>query len=75
MGYLERSCEFLERYITEMARTLSEEYVGEGRGSSAALLEDSGHLVALKNQRILIHFSLNKFNKKNFSVQRLTLGG
>lgn len=37
MGYLEKSCEFLEKYITEITHR------GEGGGSS-------GHLVTLKGQ-------------------------
>lgn len=51
MGYLERSCEFLERHIGETAHSLSDEYGGMVAGSSSiAVLEDMGHLVALKNQ-------------------------
>lgn len=37
MGYLEKSCEFLEKYITEITNR------GEGGGSS-------GHLVTLRDQ-------------------------
>ncbi|KAL3089211.1 hypothetical protein niasHT_021155 [Heterodera trifolii] len=50
MGYLERSCEFLERFIAEMARNLSGEFVGSLGSSGGSLLEGGGHLVALKNQ-------------------------
>ena len=62
MGYLERSCEFLERTIADAVRQLSEEDGGGSIGSSnlsSMMIDDSsaggggggGHLVALKNQR------------------------
>jgi hypothetical protein len=65
MGYLERSCEFLERIIAEAARNLSEESIESG-SSLSSLMGDtgSGHLVALKNQR-----KLSKILKKNNKEQ------
>ena len=52
MGYLERSCEYLERIIAEAARNLSEE--GVESGSNLSLMDESGgHLVALKNQSLI----------------------
>ncbi|KAL7074692.1 hypothetical protein ACQ4LE_005557 [Meloidogyne hapla] len=55
MGYLERSCEFLERIISEAARNLTEVDInnfsgGSGNLSSLAFDDTTGHFVALKNQ-------------------------
>uniref|UniRef100_A0A914KIZ6 Exocyst complex component n=3 Tax=Meloidogyne incognita group TaxID=654580 RepID=A0A914KIZ6_MELIC len=55
MGYLERSCEFLERIISEAARNLSETDIsnfsgGSGNLSALAFDDTAGHFVALKNQ-------------------------
>jgi hypothetical protein len=64
MGYLERACEYLERIIAEAARSLSEENAESGGGgsslsSSTLRADDTGHLVALKNQSKLNSFLIN----------------
>lgn len=48
MGYLDRSCDFLDRIIADEANKLSEESIGNG--SNLSLIHDTGHLVTLKNQ-------------------------